>query len=479
MTRTCEGKFENMYTNRINKNCVSYCLETVAFWLFCIIIIDCAFSGSGHWFRFGNLSLRMITGLLSVIFALPIFLRNLRNLKNSVGIIAVFCFLLLLVYALFNGIARKNPISLIVLDLRGFFWLGLLIVSFSVINTLERVKIVLACLLFGGLFQVLIINYINLLLIFDKASFSNIFALNEKIELGLINPVGHGIFRIFFRSNLYMGISFFLILYRFITNRNSINDSLLFFVPFIVIAILISFTRSTHFSIGMSLILFSVLVGRERSSKVLNNLGFLLIFTLLVSLIYIITIQSISNKNILGFAMQRTMPPLFKQTPLDFLVIDATVFLPKKDNDEPLKQSEDDHSGYLLATVKSDKFRITTKSELCNLIKLHPIMGNGLGSAIPSRGEGTNEYFILDLIAKMGVLGLLIFIFPSFLMLYRILTNAYSDQLLMITLFAGLSSFFIASYFNPYMNSALGLTYYSVIMAIERYLLAKPKISPM
>ena len=468
-----------MYTKRINKNCVSYCLETIAFWLFCIIIIDCAFSGSGHWFKFGNFSLRMIAGLLSVIFALPIFLRNLRNLKNNVGIIAVFCFLLLLVYALFNGIARKNPISLILLDLRGFFWLGLLVVSFSVINTPERVKIVLVCLLFGGLLQVLIINYINLVLLFDKAAFSSIFALNEKIELGLINPVGHGIFRIFFRSNLYMGISFFLILYRFIINRNNLNDTLLFFVPFIVIAILISFTRSTYFSIGMSVILFSVLVGREKSSKLLKNLSFLLIFTLLVSLVYIFTIQSISNKNILGFAIQRTMPTMFKKTPLDFLVMDVTKFLPIMVNKDSINQTEDDHSGYLLATEKSDKLRITTKSELFNLIRLHPIMGNGLGSAIPSRREGTNEYFILDLLAKMGVLGFLIFIFPSFLMLFRILRNAYSDQLLMITLFVGLSSFFIASYFNPYMNSALGLTYYSVVMAIERYLLAKPKISLM
>lgn len=123
---------------------------------------------------------------------------------------------------------------------------------------------------------------------------------------------------------------------------------------------------------------------------------------------------------------------------------------------------------YLRATAASDLRRKTTERELLAMIRQNPLLGNGLGAAVPSRESGLDELFYLDTVCRMGVLGLLLYLAPLLALLrdtrkHLRHSSAASAQL---TVFCGLAALLIATGFNPWMNAVLGIAWYSLAAAL-------------
>lgn len=113
-----------------------------------------------------------------------------------------------------------------------------------------------------------------------------------------------------------------------------------------------------------------------------------------------------------------------------------------------------------------------TVEEYKKYIRRNPLFGNGLGVYLECREDGYGEYFYLDMISKMGIVGLICFLAPMLNCLFYIVNGIRKGEKEVIMLgiwivpLLGLMGY---SYFNPYMNAALGVLFYSAVIAVASW----------
>jgi hypothetical protein len=183
-----------------------------------------------------------------------------------------------------------------------------------------------------------------------------------------------------------------------------------------------------------------------------------------ISLIYTLIVQMIVRTNYYNFALQRTLPTLWEEY---FKGSSDLSLYMQKSNESDLMRG----ITYMQKSNESDLMRGITVEELREAIIQSPLFGNGLGYAIKSRSDGLVEYFYLDILAKTGIIGLTLFCYPFCSIIVHLIRSKNTD-ILRIVLSSGLVVFFSASYFNPYLNTSLGICYYSCIISAN-YLLGK------
>lgn len=130
---------------------------------------------------------------------------------------------------------------------------------------------------------------------------------------------------------------------------------------------------------------------------------------------------------------------------------------------------------YMMITQRSDNLRQTTQSELKALIANNPVFGNGLGVYAPSRdtgkglpSDGLDEYFYLDMLARMGIVGLVLYMLPfGYLAVYALANKKkLIAQPCVVAMLCGMMGFWAITWFNPWMNAALGITGYALCCGI-------------
>ncbi len=241
------------------------------------------------------------------------------------------------------------------------------------------------------------------------------------------------------------------------------------------LAILFSFTRSIFLSalIGLFLSVFLVLLSGH--GRILFKH---LLFSTIVVAVLLIGAYLAFGANYLGFAYQRTagsdVVPEKNAVPqengeaapnqdvLDNLNDDAGYI----DRSKNPREQTDAYLHY--SEIVSDQYRQYTLSAMLAKIKISPIVGNGLGAVIKYRDY--NEFFYLDVMMKMGIIGLLLYLAPAFLCGYWFFREIkylrrgppYNIQMLLVgVIVAGFLAVCIFSFFNPYLNAALGIMMYS------------------
>ena len=75
-------------------------------------------------------------------------------------------------------------------------------------------------------------------------------------------------------------------------------------------------------------------------------------------------------------------------------------------------------SGSGKVTETGDEMRAETVRDLKEIIAEYPLIGKGLGATTEARG-GADEYFYLDMLARMGIVGLTLYMLPILLSLIR------------------------------------------------------------
>lgn len=130
---------------------------------------------------------------------------------------------------------------------------------------------------------------------------------------------------------------------------------------------------------------------------------------------------------------------------------------------------------YIWITQKSDQLRQQTLADLKALIVKNPVFGNGLGVYAPSRdtgkglpSDGLDEFFYLDVLARMGIVGLMLYLLPFGYLLVYCLANKRKliAQPCAVAMLCGMMGFWAITWFNPWMNAALGITGYALCCAI-------------
>lgn len=186
---------------------------------------------------------------------------------------------------------------------------------------------------------------------------------------------------------------------------------------------------------------------------------------LFFAVIFVFSFQITAGNNYLTFGLLRTFPSISLYNNQNSSMNIAT----KKASDF-----------YQDLTKESDALRDNTQNELIGMIKQHPFCGNGLGASIPLRPAGLVEYIYHDILNKIGLIGLLLYLFPVIYMISQLIKTFKLKEkgwIIKLTWLSGLWAFLVATYFNPYMNSSLGICFYGLCIAAFMIKFQDPKVT--
>ena len=448
-------------------------LSMIAFLSLCFFFFDCSFTGGGHYLAVGPLTPRVAAALIALLCSVPVLLKNIRKYIKNPIVLMVIVFAVYLGICAVRGYLAKNRMNVLLSDIKGFAWLFMVPVTMAILNSRARFTRVVNCVIVGSVLQACFVFVVNIVCTFVPDGIKIFYQPMIDTMIGTVSSVSGNIFRIFMKSSPYMILSCGVLLYRQVT-RKKVNGWQLTMIAMILNALLLSFTRSVY---GCIIVVFAcvfmvvVILHRDAILRCIQML--LLILAITLSLV---TVQElVLGGNYFHFALSRTFGTHVEESPIVELRGDILDLL---NGGNFSAQSDDDNSdltdqeAYIDITEKSDNLRAQTKAELKAIIARNPIFGSGLGASVPSRESGLDEYFYLDVLARMGIVGLILYVFPF---AYVVIVGLKKRKELMVFhdgcgVVCGMVGFWAITWFNPWMNAVLGIACYALCTAIPQNL---------
>lgn len=452
--------------------------EKLAYVLFCLCILDCSLTGAGRYFTIGSLSPRIIMGMLALLLLLPYMVTHLGKLLKNPVLIAFFVFLVYLAICAVRGYLAGNMREVWVSDIKGFLWLFLVPVAVLTVNTPARLHKLLNCVLAGAIGQVILVLVATTVCSLPGGIMYLYYPFLD-MGLGELFTLTSDITRVFLRSCPYMVFACSIALFRQIRSKR-IHWFYMAVIILCLSACLLSFTRSLFGCIfvvaGLSVV-FCLILYRKHWRRLVVCIAIVAVgfgaFTF--------TLEKIFDARFTAFAVCRTFGIPFMDTPVEqppdptdsteTTESDPTETTPPVTEAPPVDEKWEIYEENQLNSVT---VRETTLAELTALIKQKPIFGNGLGASAPSR-DGPDEYFYHDVLARMGLVGLVLYMAPFFGVLVfclrrRALLAEHPEVLATV---CGMCGFWAITFFNPWMNAALGIAMYAIFAAIPGVLMAQ------
>lgn len=468
-------------------------LDKLSMILLCIYMADACVFGGGRMIEIGPIGFRMALLFALLVLSIPQLIVNFKSIIKNRFIIMLLIFGVWLIFSTIIGIVNNNNFNILISDIKGYCYFSLALVTLVNIRTKERIETLMKVMLYATfVFALLHIAYMIVYLT-SETLYNELLILGVKKYFSLIGYVTNKIARVFFTSAMYLLCGFVFSMYFFTKEsekpfKNRVKY--LVIAGFSIFAMMVTYTRSVYLGAGVT-VFCTVLVYLINVTKEVRKKAMAFIISS-VAIFGIITLGfNLTQKtDYFTFAITRTL--------ITFSGSEENEVEEKPDGDVSDEEPDEDSSEedqdetkeddvenqeeelikqYLGITISSDKIREATKNELAAKIKDSPFIGNGLGMGLDVRDNGTgfNEYFYLDLVAKMGIIGLLIYLLPVIYMTICIFTKRIrNEKLAQIWLFI-LWGFMAYSYFNPYMNASLGISMYCCVFAIMNTFLKKDK----
>lgn len=444
----------------------------LAFGLLCLFIMECSITGGGRYWSIGPLNVRMILGGLALLLALPTLLGHLgKYLKNPV-IYLTIAFVVWLAFSAWRGWHAGNRMDVLMSDLKGFAWLVLIPVFVAVVNSRRRLHVLMSWMLAGALVQAVCILVTNAAIILVDDPTPLRLWLSESI--GLIDIVSETIVRVFYKSSPYMIGACAVVLFRQ-AQAPKLRVRYVAAMALLFDALLLSYTRSLYGGIGMTAIitLVVVLVLYPKSRK--RVAAFVLAAVVCFGVLDMAQ-EVVFEGSYLSFAISRTIgKPVQPSWASQVRQMIREKNGPGSGGDDADQDMERQRS-YIATTQRSDNLRKVTKDEMRALVHQNPIIGNGLGASAPSREDGIDEYFYLDMLARTGVIGLALYMLPfAYVVLWCLRKRAILKEFPEgAAVLCALCAFWIVTGFNPWMNAVLGIAWYAAAAAVPTALEALP-----
>ncbi len=475
-----------MTISKDRQNCPLRCTpflektEQLSFFFFCLCILDCAMTGSGRYIEIFSVSPRMLFGFLSLLLILPKLFGSLPTLLRNPIFLSFLIFLVYTAICAVRGYLAENLMSVWRSDITGFLWLYLVPVAMLTVHTESRLNKVLGCITAGALGQVLFVFFANTVC----SLFSNgLILLHQPIldsGIGFLSPLHSDITRTFLKSSPYMVFACSIAVFQQLRSKR-INWFYIAVIILCLFACLLSFTRSLYGCIFVTVImtlLVLLLFYRKQWRRwvacvLIAAAGFCCLTFAMEKVFY---------ANYTSFALHRTFGTAYVEAPdrpdpmptVPTEPTDPNTAPPATEpQEQPSTPPEKDPvlEKYEQAHQQSAYIRQATLADLTALIRQNPIFGNGLGAASAYR-NGPDEYFYHDMLARMGIVGLILYIAPFLLVLldgFR-RRNTLAKLPLAFALICGMCGFWAITYFNPWMNAALGIAIYALYCTIPSLL---------
>lgn len=481
------------------KKILNFCNGSVLI-LLCILMADCCITGAGRVLMVGPFSLRMIIFALTLILSVPIIFTSFNKLIKNPFMWAVYGFILWIAIEAVIGIVNGNSHSLIITDLKGFAYFAILPVAICVLSDKKRIHTLMKVMMYSST-ALAIITILHLIIyLYFKDTFNTLYLYELENNVSMFSAVSTQIPRLFFKSSAYLFVGITFATY-FQIKEKKINLLYGAITGICLFCIVLTYTRSLFLAAALAAItlIVGVLISITKDKRALFLKHMI---AAVVSLFVVLSVFAVVGKtDYLRYAITRTVitfennePDQQPSQPTSTSqstsgTITTTQSPSVSGSSAPVTESTQPPSTtvpsttvpststqattspsdlYDQATKDSDNLRGTIIAELLKMIKRSPIIGNGLGAAIEWRES--NEYFYLDLTAKTGIIGFILYLLPAALILIKTIRNRKKslDKVLLTTVwFSPLVGFMAFSFFNPYMNASLGILYYCCVMGSD------------
>lgn len=438
----------------------------LSFGVLCLFLLECSITGGGRYWEVGPVSVRILLGGLAAVLALPELFRHLGAYLKKPSIWLTLIFVAWLAFCAWLGIRSNNRMDVLITDVKGFMWLFLIPVFVAVVRSRDRLRTLLSWVLAGAVIQAALILAVNAAVVLSDNPEPLCRWLTAH-SIGLVDIVSNKLVRVFFKSSPYMIVSCVVVLFRQ-ARAPKLRWRYVLAVALLFNALLLSYTRSLYGALGLTALISIVAVlilcpaGRKRV------LAFLL--AAVVCFGVLVTVQEfVLEGSYLSFAVSRTIG---QEVPTSWASQLRGRIRGDISDDKPNDAEMDRQRSYIEVTEKSDQFRQETQDGLKDCIRRSPIIGCGLGAAAASRDSGVDEYFYLDMLARTGIVGLVLYMLPfGYVVLWclrrRSLLRECPEGAAVV---CGLCTFWVVTWFNPWMNAVLGIAWYAVTLSVPQAL---------
>lgn len=438
----------------------------LSFGVLCLFLLECSITGGGRYWEVGPVSVRILLGGLAAVLALPELFRHLGAYLKKPSIWLTLIFVAWLAFCAWLGIRSNNRMDVLITDVKGFMWLFLIPVFVAVVRSRDRLRTLLSWVLAGAVIQAALILAVNAAVVLSDNPEPLCRWLTAR-SIGLVDIVSNKLVRVFFKSSPYMIVGCVVVLFRQ-ARAPKLRWRYVLAVALLFNALLLSYTRSLYGALGLTALISIVAVlilcpaGRKRV------LAFLL--AAVVCFGVLVTVQEfVLEGSYLSFAVSRTIG---QEVPTSWASQLRGRIRGDISDDKPNDAEMDRQRSYIEVTEKSDQFRQETQDGLKDCIRRSPIIGCGLGAAAASRDSGVDEYFYLDMLARTGIVGLVLYMLPfGYVVLWclrrRSLLRECPEGAAVV---CGLCTFWVVTWFNPWMNAVLGIAWYAVTLSVPQAL---------
>lgn len=434
-------------------------MEMITYISLVLYMFDVVLLGTGELTKSFGIQSRMIFFGISVLAAVVLILLDLKKYLNNKYLISVLVFMVVIFIAAIRGFVGKQNTTILLSDFKGFLNFLIVFPMMAVMYKKNRVIsfLKMLCLSLGvvSVLGIILAFYLQMPLEIRHWAYD----FFDGYNICMITELTGRVTRIFFNSGSRLFFAGFALSIVFSLIENKRKIIWIFIASLDIFGVFISYTRSGYLAFAIGIFAFVVLI-LLFYRDFFKPLAIRACFVAGIVVVLIGTVSVAEKANLVDVAINRC---LFAGAEIEDN--DTNVDKPS-DN----KNDKNDKLTNEKAEIQNLAIREQRKTLALENIKKHPLFGGGLGVS-NDINDGFIEYFYLDILSKIGFIGFIIFIIPFLFSVFDtiILRDVFCKEQRLLALAAQLGCLFVfvISYFNPCLNSSVGLFMYSLALVLS------------
>lgn len=439
-------------------------MEMITYISLVLYMFDVVLLGTGELTKSFGIQSRMIFFGISVLAAVVLILLDLKKYLNNKYLISVLVFMVVIFIAAIRGFVGKQNTTILLSDFKGFLNFLIVFPMMAVMYKKNRVIsfLKMLCLSLGvvSVLGIILAFYLQMPLEIRHWAYD----FFDGYNICMITELTGRVTRIFFNSGSRLFFAGFALSIVFSLIENKRKIIWIFIASLDIFGVFISYTRSGYLAFVIGIFAFVVLI-LLFYRDFFKTLAIRACFVGGIVVVLIGMVSVAEKVNLVDVAINRC---LFAGAEIE----DTNTNVEKPSDNKNDKNNKNDKSELTnkKAEIQNLAIREQRKTLALENIKKHPLFGGGLGVS-NDINDGFIEYFYLDILSKIGFIGFIIFIIPFLFSVFDtiILRDVFCKEQRLLALAAQLGCLFVfvISYFNPCLNSSVGLFMYSLALVLS------------
>lgn len=437
-------------------------MEMITYISLVLYMFDVVLLGTGELTKSFGIQSRMIFFGISVLAAVVLILLDLKKYLNNKYLISVLVFMVVIFIAAIRGFVGKQNTTILLSDFKGFLNFLIVFPMMAVMYKKNRVisflKMLCGSLGVVSVLGIILAFYLQMPLEIRHWAYD----FFDGYNICMITELTGRVTRIFFNSGSRLFFAGFALSIVFSLIENKRKIIWIFIASLDIFGVFISYTRSGYLAFAIGIFAFVVLI-LLFYRDFFKPLAIRACFVAGIVVVLIGTVSVAEKANLVDVAINRC---LFAGAEIE----DNDTNVDKPSDNKNDKNNKNDKLTNEKAEIQNLAIREQRKTLALENIKKHPLFGGGLGVS-NDINDGFIEYFYLDILSKIGFIGFIIFIIPFLFSVFDtiILRDVFCKEQRLLALAAQLGCLFVfvISYFNPCLNSSVGLFMYSLALVLS------------